>query len=76
MQRVSSKARQLCCNLDADPDTYADPDPTVQNLASRLEQLRAVGKDLCSARLVHSAAHGSLHAQSCQVRRVDYRAEA
>jgi hypothetical protein len=43
-------------------------DPDVLDLAERFEKLRSSGRDLCSARLVHAAAHGSLHAQSCQVR--------
>jgi hypothetical protein len=43
-------------------------DAAVLNLSDRLAQLSSSGQDICSTRLVHSAAHGSLHAQSCQVR--------
>lgn len=66
LQRLSSKALQLSSS-----GQYSE-DAAVQDLSDRLAQLRGLGKDLCNARLVHSAAHGSLHAQSCQVgRRID-----
>lgn len=61
LRRVSSKAQQLQAS------NPAATDPNVRDLSDRLEHLRMSGKDLCSCRLVHSAAHGSLHAPSCQV---------
>ena len=59
LRRVSSKALQATAQ--------AATDSNVRDLSDRLERLSMSGKDLCSCRLVHSAAHGSLHAPSCQV---------
>lgn len=61
LQRLSSTVTSL------PPDGQLAADAAVQSLSARLAQLRGLGKDICKIRLVHSAAHGSLHAQSCQV---------
>lgn len=62
LQRLSNKEQQLRSTGQHSADAE------VLSLSDRLQQLRSGGTDLCKARLVHSAAHGSLHAQSCQVR--------
>lgn len=80
-QRVNNAVQQLEVVAHG-PDTTPDPEPAadpnavqdtsrdadvVQDLAARM---RGPGRDLLRARLVHSAAHGALHAQPCQVRRL------
>jgi len=61
LQRLNSHIQQLRSTGQHSADA------AVLSLSDRLAQLSSSGKDICSTRLVHSAAHGSLHAQSCQV---------
>ena len=62
LQRVHTKAQQLRSSGQMQSQSAE-----VQQLSDRLAALNTRGQGLSGARLVHSAAHGSLHAQPCQV---------
>lgn len=68
LRRVHTKAQQLRSSGQMQSQST-----DVQQLPDRLAALNTLGRGLSGARLVHSAAHGSLHAQACQVRVVSIR---